>query len=357
MTSAFQNTRDQNRLNQNDANWFLEKAKQSLVVALCNDRLSILNNPEQQRFGPEDLSPRNSIPEDYKLSLVPQRFESVCRIILRQRDLHEPTGWRVIPLPSDGKQKAGDDRATIDSLVNVRGAILCGVIAFRGAGHLYQSRAVPAGRQEGNLADDDVSVQFQRLGKDGNLVADVVTLNSIIVHAAPNDEVEILGINQNLRLVLLERHIRESHADVLLFDPLRHFVGCGPPRRVFADIKKLAPATFHELNEQQQSVAHPLSLMTAMDVAGPRGVERQRPLPSSFRSILECTDHDVIVLSERNGAIDAIADKFAGECLTRRSDKVVGITDIPLWMSLMSFGAGSAMGSSTKLFTLDEKIK
>jgi hypothetical protein len=268
--------------NQNDANWFLEKAKQSLVVALCNDRLSILNNPEQQRFGPEDLSPRNSIPEDYKLSLVPQRFESVCRIILRQRDLHEPTGWRVIPLPSDGKQKAGDDRATIDSLVNVRGAILCGVIAFRGAGHLYQSRAVPAGRQEGNLADDDVSVQFQRLGKDGNLVADVVTLNSIIVHAAPNDEVEILGINQNLRLVLLERHIRESHADVLLFDPLRHFVGCGPPRRVFADIKKLAPATFHELNEQQQSVAHPLSLMTAMDVAGPRGVERQRPLPSSF---------------------------------------------------------------------------
>jgi hypothetical protein len=60
---------------------------------------------------------------------------------------------------------------------------------------------------------------------------------------------------------------------------------------------------------------------------------------------------------ERNGAIDAIADKFANDCLVRHSDKVVGITDIPLWMSLMSFGAGSAMGSSTMLFTLDEKIK
>jgi hypothetical protein len=43
--------------NNKDANWFLEKAKQSLVVALRNDRLSILNNPEQERFGPEDLSP------------------------------------------------------------------------------------------------------------------------------------------------------------------------------------------------------------------------------------------------------------------------------------------------------------
>ena len=39
------------------------------------------------------------------------------------------------------------------------------------------------------------------------------------------------------------------------------------------------------------------------------------------------------------------------------SDKVVGITDIVLWMSLMSFGVGSAMGSSTKLFTLDEKVR
>jgi hypothetical protein len=217
---------------------------------------------------------------------------------------------------------------------------------------LYQ-----AGRQEGNLADDDVSVQFQRLGKDGNLVADVVTLNSIIVHAAPNDEVEILGINQNLRLVLLERHIRESHADVLLFDPLRHFVGCGPPRRVFADIKKLAPATFHELNEQQQSVAHPLSLMTAMDVAGPRGVERQRPLPSSFAQSWNA--QITMLLSSLRGMepLMLLPINSPASCLTRRSDKVVGITDIPLWMSLMSFGAGSAMGSSTMLFTLDEKIK
>jgi hypothetical protein len=44
----------------------------------------------------------------------------------------------------------------------------------------------------GKLADDEVSVQFQRIGKDGNLVADVVTLDSILGHAAPNDEVEIL---------------------------------------------------------------------------------------------------------------------------------------------------------------------
>ena len=306
-----------NLANEKDATWFLDKAKQSLVVTLRNDRLSILNNPDHQRFGPGDLSPRNSIPEDYRLSLV-SRNDSVCRIALRRRDLTNPTGWRNIPLPSDEKEKAGDDRATIDSLVNVRGAMLCGIIAFRDARHLYQSRAIPTGRQDGKLADDEVSVQFQRISKDGNLVDGLETLDSIIRHAGQIKEVEILGINQNLRLVLLERHIRDSPPEVLLFDPLRHFVGCGKPRRVFAAINNLAPDTFHGLNAQQKRVAHPLSLLTAMEVAGPPGSGKTKTITELVRSILECTDHDVIVLSERNGAIDAIAEKFAGDCLKRR---------------------------------------
>ena len=70
---------------------------------------------------------------------------------------------------------------------------------------------------------------------------------------------------------------------------------------------------------------------------------------------MECTDYDIVVLSERNGAINAIAEKFKEDSLVI-GKKRVEIKDALLWLSLETYGSGEAMGESTQLFTLERKL-
>jgi Cdc6-like AAA superfamily ATPase len=94
-----------------------------------------------------------------------------------------------------------------------------------------------------------------------------------------------------------------------------------------------------------------------MEVAGPPGTGKTKTIIEVVRGLLECTNKDTIVLSERNGAIDAIAEKFADVCLRTSGFTVKGVKDVPLWMNVMAYGAVKAMGPSAKLFTLDEKMR
>lgn len=74
------------------------------------------------------------------------------------------------------------------------------------------------------------------------------------------------------------------------------------------------------------------------------------------RALLQCTDYDILLLSERNGAINAVAEKFKSECLKINGERAE-ITDLHVWTSVMTYGAGDTMGESTRLFTLEEKLK
>jgi hypothetical protein len=172
------------------------------------------------------------------------------------------------------------------------------------------------------------------------------------------NELRIIGLNPNLRIMLLQRHINETTEDELVPTPLKHLLGYGKPLPLFSEVLTPVPDSFESLNEKQKSVAHPLCLRTAMEVAGPPGTGKTKTIIEVVRGLLECTDKDIIVLSERNGAIDAIAEKFAGACLKRGGSSVVnGVKKVPLWMNVMAYGALEAMGPSAKLFTLDEKMR
>jgi hypothetical protein len=83
---------------------------------------------------------------------------------------------------------------------------------------------------------------------------------------------------------------------------------------------------------------------------------KTKTITELVRGIIQCTDHEVIVLSERNGAIEAIADKIAGDCLDfSRSKKDPRLVDVSLWMSVLAFGSVGGMGESTKRFTEKQK--
>jgi hypothetical protein len=338
---------------------FVASARQSVSMALKNDRLSLLSDPQdagQMVIRAGDVSPRNAVPDEYRLRLVSAGHSStLCRITLEKLDGRG--NWQHIPLPDDSKEKVTSgsqgDRAKVDALLNIRRTLQCGVIAFHGKRHLYQSRTVPTGEKGKRLGDDEVSVLFLAVSRNGDVVGEKQTLSSIDC-----DRQDILGLNQNQRLTILDRHIQETDISELLFDPLRHYIGSGTPQRVFHEISVPAPDTFKELNQEQQRVAHPLALTTAVEVAGPPGSGKTKTITELVRSILECTEYHVIVLSERNGAIDAIADKFADDCVERTSkSEVKRVTHLLLWTSLLSFGSIGSMGSSAKLFTLEEKLR
>jgi hypothetical protein len=74
------------------------------------------------------------------------------------------------------------------------------------------------------------------------------------------------------------------------------------------------------------------------------------------RGIIQCTEYEVIVLSERNGAIEAIAEKIAGDCLDfSHSEDDPRVTDVGLWMNVLAFGSAGGMGAAAKRFTLVQK--
>jgi uncharacterized C2H2 Zn-finger protein len=361
---------------------FLISAKENLASAVKTDRLSVLSDAERRmglnRIQHDDISPRCAIPADFKLTLSSRRFHSkVCQIKVQQRT--ERGVWQVITLPEedDATFQLGTG-PKVDALMNVKRSLQCGIVAFEGATSLYQTmRVTPNEKQE--LRQDEISVIFRAIDSSSGELED---------HEAALDEIrcddrEIIGINQNLRLVLLERHVEKTDRNVLLFDPLRNFVGSGTPSRVFSEIPVPAPASFENLNTEQKHIAHPLTLTSAMEAAGPPGTGKRcivsdvlclrsnfvsdllpsvdclgktKTITELVRGIIQCTEHEVIVLSERNGAIEAIAEKIADDCLDfSRSNKDPRVIDVGLWMNVLAFGSAGGMGESTKRFTVEQK--
>lgn len=75
---------------------------------------------------------------------------------------------------------------------------------------------------------------------------------------------------------------------------------------------------------------------------------------------MECTNCNIVVLSERNGAINAIAEKFVEVSIDikkkgGKNDFV--IKDVLMWSSVLTYGAIESVGDSTRLFMLDKKLE
>lgn len=162
-------------------------------------------------------------------------------------------------------------------------------------------------------------------------------------------------------------------------------MGDGKTTALLDEICQELPETFSYLNDEQQKVAHPLMLKTAVEVAGPpgnysshtllndcnflsfsyhdpfdipfTGTGKTKTIVELVRALLLTTNLDIIVMmSERNGAINAIAEKFKDRSL-QSIGKKLKVIDMMVWMSLITYGLGDSMGPSTKLFTVDGKIR
>jgi phage FluMu protein Com len=328
---------------------FLDDAKEQLKQAVRSDRLGVLQYSDSKDFRRrglefDDISPRCLVPGEYKLEIVPLEA-NIYQVRLYRRDgvtVLGDTQWVKENLEDFQEEtEKQSDRRQVDSLVNVVLSLKCSVIAISGAFSLYQTRSVSVKKE-----NDKIAIILCRVNADGEVEDE----------PAPLGLSRIIGINQNQRFLLLERHVTASGSK-LIFDPLRDFIGVHKPSKVFDNIIVPAPGTFMDLNDQQQKVAHPLALKTAVECAGPPGSGKTKTITELIRGLLECSTANIVVLSERNGAIDAIAEKFVQRCLKKRKGQPSDILDIPMWNNLLVFGSQNGLGPSAKLLTLEEKLK
>eukprot|EP00804_Cyclotella_cryptica_P025558 CCRYP_002821-RD/>CCRYP_002821-RD protein AED:0.06 eAED:0.06 QI:49/1/1/1/1/1/7/146/1058 len=325
---------------------FIEMTKASLFLATRNDRLALLSSPEKynglKHIVRDDISPRCAIPNSYELSLRQTGTNNVYQIRLRHNISGDGKNWVTISNIEDHFK----EHPKIESLLNVTAAMRCAVVALEGRPQLFQTfqdRDMPKGTQ---LGKDQVCIVLRSINRDGEVLYDEDMPYNLIV----------LGLNQNKRMMLLEEHVKRTPVAQLMFEPLCHMIGVGQSSSVVTALEMEVPKGLVELNEQQQQVAHPLRLKTAIEVAGPPGTGKTKTIVELVRALLQCTSFDILLLSERNGAINAVAEKFKDACISMRG-KNGQVSDFDVWTSIMTYGSGESMGESTRLFTLDEKLR
>jgi AAA domain len=328
---------------------FLQETKVMLRNAVKADRCSLLTDgPGIRSFQRDNISPRNVIPDKYRLTLTSSiTCSSICTIRLMGV---RGASWVDLGLPN-GSDDVGDERVP-DSLINVKAALQCGVIAFEGSRRLYQTKSVRHSKKGYKMQDNEISIQLTTIDGTGDLVGEAMSIDGLGL-----SQRSIIGLNQNHRMVLLENHAMILNT-FSLSPAIKHYIGDGTPVRLLDEITSVPPRSFSELNRQQQQVAHPLNLLSAKEVAGPPGTGKTKTITEVIRGILECTKFDVIILSERNGAIDAIAQKIASDCLRMNDDSAdYSVTNIKLWSKVLAFGSATSMGTFTQNFVPTVKIR
>ena len=333
-----------------NATSFLAKTRESLLHATKIDRLGLLNQTDARyvRLSRESISPRCVIPSDFRVNIM-CKGEDTFRLSLK----HNVNGEEWINVSLDNVEKALKHIPNVDTITNLAQSIKCAVIAVEGRRHLYQTQQSrpPKGHQKNN---EEIYMSITRILDNGEL-------NNSKEHFPAHEHMTILGFNPNLRMLQLERHILQKSDSELMFTPLKHLIGDGKPTPLLTEILRPVPETQRTLNENQRKVAHPLQLKSVMEVAGPPGTGKTKTIIELVRAMLECTDYDIVVLSERNGAINAVAEKFQEASLIVKKmgekDEKKEIKDLLIWMSLITHGSGNSMGFATKLFTLEEKLR
>jgi hypothetical protein len=248
----------------NKSRTFLRSAKEDLLKATKNDRLSILLNPETYQPGlicltADGLSPRSSIPADFRVTLS-HRGDRMYTLRLECED--DNGRWKFVSL--DKVKDELKNKPKVEALSNLKQGIKCAVIAFEGHRALFQSQFARAPK-EGHFSEHEICIKLTQVSLDGSTTRDADDFKPL------GRELRVIGLNPNLRMLTLEKHILETSDTDLLFTPLRHLVGDGKPVPVLDEMLRPVPVTYYELNNDQQEVAHPLRLKTAGEVAGPPG--------------------------------------------------------------------------------------
>jgi hypothetical protein len=324
---------------------FIQAASQDLERMIRADRLSVLgdrdNDMRNHGISRENISPRCTIPENIEVSLVPDVQNEGTEAYQVDLRVQLQGIWRNV----DGeglKELMKKGEIPSSSVDNVQQGLRCAVVAFEGERNLYQTECIKT------LGPELMVFKFSSVDKGGGLQ---------LAHLLRQRR-RILAFNPNQRITMLQHHIQKNVTGTNLPLPLQHLIGVGHATPVLTNlVETVEESVLASLNAEQMEAAHPLNLKTAGEVAGPPGTGKTQTISAIVRSLLNASKKNIVVLSERNGAIDAIADKFLSSCFDRRNGKLSKLVDLNMWMNILTFGAPEGIGTNTKEFLVPQKMK
>jgi hypothetical protein len=330
--------------NTRKAELFIQAASQDLERMIGADRLSLLGDDNGMRdhgISRDNISPRCTIPDDIEVSLVPdvgnegkEAYQVDIRVQLHGR-------WRNVE-GEELKELVKKGEIPSSSVDNVQQGLRCAVVAFEGERKLYQVECLKT------LGPELMVLRFSSVDKEGG------------IQLAPllRQRRRILAFNPNQRITMLQDHVQKNVTSTNLPLPLKHLIGVGQAMPVLTNlVETVEESVLASLNTEQLKAAHPLNLKTAGEVAGPPGTGKTQTISAIVRSLLNASEKNIVVLSERNGAIDAIADKFLSSCFDKKNGKLSKLVDMNMWMNILTFGAPEAIGTNTKEFLVPQKMQ
>jgi len=248
-------------------NQFYDSVRNSLLQGVKDDRLSILQDADEKSWSRrglsnEHISPRSRIPEDFRLRLQCKEENCFC---IHLEMLDENDRWDVLNVQKI--EEVMRDRPKVDALINLKQSLQCAVIAVRGKTWLCQTNRTRPTRDVNFSSDDICYLSFNKILNDGSMDS-----NS---HDFQGD-MDIIGLNPNLRMRKLENHVLSASISDLITTPIQHLIGVTKPKPIFDEILRPLPKSIIGLNMQQERVAHPLKIKTAMEVAGPPGTGKTK---------------------------------------------------------------------------------
>jgi hypothetical protein len=321
---------------------FVNDAKRDLQAMVNSDRIGVLkdDNSSWGRTGlrRDHISPRSLIPEYVRLSLENCGRSEHGTAFAIKLQVQVAKRWMSVDPDALKEMMQKGVVPAAGMLLNVLQSLRCAVLAIEGNRRLLQCNG---GKTFGPTK---ICLRFTAIARDGRLD----TQQDVGAVADAN----ILAINANQRLTELQ-----AHADSIDCQSLprvvKHLVGSATPTPVFDRLRAMLEDSLGRLNDNQKKAAHPLLLKTATEVAGPPGTGKTQVIGSLVMALLTCSDKNIVVLSERNGAIDAIAEKFSKLCVDKRGE----VFNLDMWKNILAFGSKEAIGVNTKEFLAEEKLK
>ena len=326
---------------------FIQAASQDLEQMIRADRLSVLGDCDKSaqnfRSSRENISPRCIIQEDIQVYLVPavgNKDEEAYQVDLQ---VYVNRGWRRVEVDKL-KELMKQGEIPTSSVENIQRGIRCAVLAFEGERNLYQAECIKT------YGPELMILRFSKIDiEDGSIQA-------FLPEEFKHRPRRILAFNPNQRIQSLQAHVRTNVTGRNLPLSLKHLIGAAKVTPVLTDlVATVEEIVLDRLNAEQLAAAHPLNLKTAGEVAGPPGTGKTHTISAIVQSLLSSSDKNIIVLSERNGAIDAIADKFLSSCFEMWHGKLSKLVDMDMWMNILTYGSPEAIGTNTKEFLVPQK--
>ena len=172
-----------------------------------------------------------------------------------------------------------------------------------------------------------------------------------VVRGSPPAALNVQGICGNRRMIDAEAYIKQLTPERVCV-PVKAIIGAVDNQAMVTELKVDLLDGAKQLNPYQQKVVDLTRMKASNVIVGPPGTGKSKTIVNLIHQILAefPSNHIVVLTSEKNGAVEAVAEHLWNACTA--NDRV---TDVAFFEKIAAFGS-AGMKERTRSFTHQEKV-